>query len=70
MAMDLINIFEHKIYTFHLHILLPSHCTSHLIIQFTVAQPSEQWPKLSVLFFGSRPPKVSVSMATNLDRAN
>ena len=39
---ELVNIFKHIIYLFYIHVLVTSHCQSHLIIQFNAAQPSEQ----------------------------
>ena len=51
-------MFEHKIYTFLIHLLFTSHLLSHFVIQFILAPSSEQRPNLSVSFFGSCSPKL------------
>ena len=68
--MNSINIFEHRIYSFYIHLLLTSHQPSHFIIQFNAARPSEKCQNLSVSLSGSRPPKLSVSTYINPKRSN
>ena len=41
-----------------------------VIIKFNMVIPSEQRKKLLVSLSGSHPPKLSLSMAINLERAN
>ena len=42
----------------------------HVIVQFPAALPTEKRPKLLVLFSGSLPHNLSVSVAINLERFN
>ena len=69
-SMNLINIFEHKVYSFWIHLWFTSICPLHFIAQFTAAWPSNKSPKLLVSFFVFCPPKISVSTAINLEWSN
>ena len=62
---ELIDIFDHKIYVIYINLWLTYRCLSNLITQFNAVKNINLWTKVSVLFSGFRPPKLSLSITIN-----